>query len=84
MPSRRGFLGFFGAAVASATLDPERLLWVPGAKVYSIPVPRIATDAKTMNAQMEYIRPQLVDLWLHRSVLWERIAVGGSPFRRAA
>lgn len=40
MPSRRGFLSFLGAAVASATLDPERLLWVPGAKVYSIPVVR--------------------------------------------
>lgn len=35
--SRRGFLGFLGAAVAGAMLDPERLLWVPGAKVYSLP-----------------------------------------------
>lgn len=35
--NRRGFLGAIGAALAGATLDPERLLWVPGAKCISIP-----------------------------------------------
>ncbi len=35
--SRRGFLGFLGAAIAGATLDPERLLWEPGKKLISIP-----------------------------------------------
>jgi hypothetical protein len=34
--NRRGFLG---ALLAGATLDPERLLWRPGAKLISIPSP---------------------------------------------
>ncbi len=38
---RRNFLGMIGgalaAAVAGATLDPDRALWIPGQKVYSIP-----------------------------------------------
>lgn len=35
--NRRGFLGALGAAIAGATLDPERELWVPGKKLISIP-----------------------------------------------
>lgn len=35
--NRRGFLGLIGAAVAGSVLDPEKLLWKPGAKVISIP-----------------------------------------------
>ncbi len=38
--NRRGFLGILGAAIAGATLDPERLLWEPGKKLISIPKPR--------------------------------------------
>ncbi len=30
---------FFGTLVASLALDPERLLWVPGKKLISIPNP---------------------------------------------
>lgn len=41
MLSRRGFLGLFGSAAVAATVDPERLLWVPGAKTISIPSPVI-------------------------------------------
>lgn len=37
MINRRGFLSLFGAAAATAAIDPERLLWVPGAKVISVP-----------------------------------------------
>ncbi len=32
MVSRRGFLGALATLAAGMTLDPERLLWVPGAK----------------------------------------------------
>jgi hypothetical protein len=35
--SRRGFLGLTAAAVAAYALDPERLLWVPGAKTIFLP-----------------------------------------------
>lgn len=42
--NRRAFLGMLGAAVAGATLDPERLLWRPAAKLISIPTPRLTLD----------------------------------------
>jgi len=37
--NRRGFLSGLAAIAAGATLDPERLLWRPGAKLISIPAP---------------------------------------------
>jgi len=37
MTSRRGFLGLIGTVATGAVLDPERLLWVQGAKTISIP-----------------------------------------------
>ncbi len=42
MTSRRTFLAALGAAFA---LDPERLLWVPGAKTISVPAPRVIQHA---------------------------------------
>jgi hypothetical protein len=38
---RRGFL----AALAGTALDPERLLWIPGRKLISIPAARLAPVA---------------------------------------
>jgi len=38
--NRRAFLASLGGAAALA-LDPERALWVPGAKLISIPAPRV-------------------------------------------
>lgn len=35
--SRRGFLGLATGIIAGMTLDPERALWVPGAKHISVP-----------------------------------------------
>jgi len=37
MITRRGFLQTFGLAAAAFSMDPERLLWVPGAKTIFIP-----------------------------------------------
>lgn len=42
MLNRRGFLGALAAALAGATLDPERLLWRPGAKTIFLPTPQDA------------------------------------------
>jgi hypothetical protein len=39
--NRRGFLTSLGAAAAAFALDPERALWVPGAKTISIPAVRV-------------------------------------------
>ena len=41
MLKRRQFLGTFAAAIASAAFDPEKLLWVPGRKAFSLPPTRI-------------------------------------------
>ena len=35
--NRRAFIGLFSAAAAGLALDPERLLWVPGAKTFFLP-----------------------------------------------
>lgn len=40
--NRRGFLGALLGGTAALALDPEKLLWRPGAKLISIPSPRIA------------------------------------------
>lgn len=37
MVGRRQFLGALTAAVAGASFDPERLLWVPGQKTIFLP-----------------------------------------------
>ena len=37
--SRRGFLSLLGAGAAGLVLDPERLLWKPGAKRIFLPTP---------------------------------------------
>ncbi len=39
--NRRGFLGALIGAIGGLTLDRERLPWVPGKKLISIPSPRI-------------------------------------------
>lgn len=41
MTSRRSFLATLAGAFA---LDPERALWVPGAKTISVPAPRLFLD----------------------------------------
>jgi hypothetical protein len=38
--NRRNFLSTLVAAAAGMTLDPERLLWVPGQKTIFIPSPK--------------------------------------------
>ena len=38
--NRRGFLGVLGAGLAGYVLDPERAIWLPGAKTYFLPTPR--------------------------------------------
>lgn len=37
---RRGFLATISAALIGATLDVDRLLWVPGTKLISVPKPQ--------------------------------------------
>lgn len=39
--NRRGFLTALLSSAAAVAIDPERLLWVPGRKLISIPTPQI-------------------------------------------
>lgn len=38
---RRAFLGALASLAATAVLDPERLLWVPGQKTIFVPKPQV-------------------------------------------
>jgi len=54
--NRRGFLGaLLGGAAAAASFDPEKALWVPGAKLISIPPPKLDL-ARGRRGYMEYKR----------------------------
>lgn len=41
MVNRRSFIGALGALAATMVLDPDRALWVQGAKTISIPAPGV-------------------------------------------
>lgn len=66
MISRRGFLTTLAAVAAVATLDPERLLWVPGQK--TIFIPNQLDDIYSLTRQ--YMTPELLDaIFTHDPVL---------------
>ena len=49
--NRRSFLGLSSAALAAFALDPERLLWVPGAKTILIPAPSLDRYFRTAHGR---------------------------------
>ena len=54
-PTRRGFLQAFVAAAAGALaleIDPERVLWVPGAKTFFLPAENRMTVEAATDADM--------------------------------
>jgi hypothetical protein len=79
--TRRGFLGMLAAAVAAPVLDPEKLLWVPGATLISIPAPSPYESFNPMMDEMnritlEFITPRLMDSIFTRSPLVYRLLDG--------
>lgn len=70
--NRRGFLRFLGAASAIA-LDPERALWVPGAKLISIPAPRVLHASMTLD--LHFHADAFVLEWITRDEFKRRYAV---------
>lgn len=58
LTTRRGFLA---ALAASFVADPERLLWVPGAKMISIPKPYQAIPPFNMQAFMALAMKAIAD-----------------------
>ena len=51
--NRRGFLSALGALSAAFALDPERLLWVPGAKTVFLP-PAAPIPIKPFGVDVEF------------------------------
>jgi hypothetical protein len=63
--TRRGFFSRLSAFVATAVLDPERALWVPGRRLISIPAPAsvISPDVLAREVLVIFRRDlKLVDL----------------------
>ena len=74
--NRRGFLSALLGTGAAMTLDPERLLWRPGAKLISIPAPTCVDTSDALLEQLtvstrRYIwdNPELVDNIFQQSPL---------------
>ena len=64
---RRAFL----AAIAVAAADPERLLWVPGRKLISIPAPRIVGVELAIVAERVIAGVELVEVeWVGRNQIF--------------
>jgi hypothetical protein len=73
--NRRGFLASLTGLLATATLDPERLLWVPGAKTIFIPpviVPELDLDAINQ-LTLKYIVPGMADAMWQKDTLLEHL-----------
>jgi hypothetical protein len=66
--NRRGFLS---ALIAGAMVDPERLLWVPGKKLISIPAPLYSIEELNRAFDFVFLGKQ----WTHE-VLDKRAAAG--------
>lgn len=80
--NRRGFFGALAAIAATATLDPERALWVSGKKLISIPAPPgLMTVDEMLNEairRLGYVRPlrdgQLADTFLEMTAMVDQWA----------
>ena len=56
MNSRRGFLASLISAGAVAAIDPERLLWVPGKRLISIPRPSFVSILGPSRVVAEFVK----------------------------
>lgn len=59
--NRRGFLKTLATALAGASVDPEKLLWTPGAKLISIP-------KRNLLLTPEEITRRILDQWKANSI----------------
>ena len=69
---RRHFLRVLAGASAGFALDPERLLWTPGAKtIFLPPITRLLTTADVIDAlKYTYGADKLAYLMSQECVLW--------------
>ena len=72
--NRRNFLSTFATAAAALVLDPERLLWVPGKKLISVPAPpkvfyeAIVFHEKYFKVDMEFTEAELASMFHSRDM----------------
>ena len=82
--NRRGFLRFLAGAIATATLDPDLQLFVPGKRLISIPRVVSPTLDEINKITLKYIYLPVADVVFVRSPLYTishdgiRRYVGGS------
>lgn len=76
--NRRRFLASLGLGTAAMVLDPERLLWVPGAKRIFVPLPPRKFTEEELRAIMTALarnatetRERLLYSMFHSSPGWE-------------
>lgn len=73
---RRGFLAALASATGAFALDPERALWVPGAKTISVPTPRVF-ELRYINAAN---RLDLMDWdWLLKQCIMQVEVIQAAP-----
>jgi len=80
--NRRGFLGSLAAAISAATLDPEKLLWVPGKKTIFVPPLNVNPTLDELNQiTLKYITPGLLDTLFRPDLFTEYLRKSESRFR---
>jgi hypothetical protein len=82
--NRRGFLALLGSVAATAALDPERALWIHGAKLISIPMPVVARPADAADIRLAWSQDwELLTLQNELMLAKAKRAYGDSWFSRA-
>jgi len=75
--SRRTFLRFLASGVAgtvaSAELDIDRLLWIPGTKTFFIPNNPTISMSQIVAMEMERILPRLVTLFERDDIFYKAL-----------
>lgn len=82
--NRRFFLASLAASVASAALDPERALWIPGKKLISIPKPSVhrvhhLVDAGSITFEEIWVRKEGRGLLFRGNALIESWPIDEAP-----
>lgn len=89
MNSRRGFLSSLAGVTAQLVVDPEFSLWVPGARIISIPSnpawdsyyarSRLMSNAEALAAQREAVMAELPRLMWMSSTFWNKMQASNEP-----
>lgn len=73
--NRRGFLRFLGAGAAGLVLDPEMLLWRPGAKTILLPPTQVFRASKFIGA--DWLSLEALRLLQHELEVTKYFVSGG-------